>query len=228
MNTELNLSPDKQQGDKPSIFKFITSPILQFEKMKSNPVIWGPLLLTLILTALTSILAVYTPEAQEALQQQKEAGLEVSHTLSIVMGAVGGVIAMIPTLAFMGLILFLVAKLGMGKTTYRQMFSLNLFVTFITVIGQLINTGVAVLAHTSANVTSLNGLVGAKGAMGGVLTSIEIFSIWGFILTAVGLQKVANLSKVASVITVVVLFILGAAIAGIGGTASEAFKGAGL
>ncbi|WP_280559105.1 Yip1 family protein [Priestia megaterium] len=224
MSTEVNVSSEVQEKGKPSIFGFITSPVVQFEKMKSSPVIWGPLLLILILTAATTILAVYTPQGQEALQQQKEAGIEVNSTFSMI----GGVIAIVATLAFTSLILFLIAKLGTGKTTYRQMFSLNLFVTFITAIGQLINTGVAALAHTSANVTSLNGMVGAKGAMGGVFTSIEIFSIWGLILTAVGLQKVANVSKAVSIITVIILFILGAAISGAGGAASEALKGAGL
>ncbi|MFE4043776.1 MULTISPECIES: Yip1 family protein [unclassified Priestia] len=224
MSTEVNVSSEVQEKGKPSIFGFITSPVVQFEKMKSSPVIWGPLLLILILTAATTILAVYTPQGQEALQQQKEAGIEVNSTFSMI----GGAIAIVATLAFTSLILFLIAKLGTGKTTYRQMFSLNLFVTFITAIGQLINTGVAALAHTSANVTSLNGMVGAKGAMGGVFTSIEIFSIWGLILTAVGLQKVANVSKAVSIITVIILFILGAAISGAGGAASEALKGAGL
>ncbi|WP_129706392.1 Yip1 family protein [Priestia megaterium] len=228
MSTEVNVSSEVQEKGKPSIFGFITSPVVQFEKMKSSPVIWGPLLFILILTAATTILAVYTPQAKEALQQQKEAGIEVNSTFSMIGGAIGGVIAVVATLAFTSLILFLIAKLGTGKTTYRQMFSLNLFVTFITAIGQLINTGVAALAHTSANVTSLNGMVGAKGAMGGVFTSIEIFSIWGLILTAVGLQKVANVSKAASIITVIILFILGAAISGVGGAASEALKGAGL
>ncbi|MDT0148688.1 Yip1 family protein [Priestia aryabhattai] len=228
MSTEVNVSSEVQEKGRPSIFGFITSPVVQFEKMKSTPVIWGPLLLVIVLTLATTLLAVYTPQAQETLQQQKEAGIEVNPIFSMIGGTVGGVIAIVATLAFTSLILFLIAKLGTGKTTYRQMFSMNLFVTFITAIGQLINTGVAALAHTSANVTSLNGLVGAKGAIGGVFTSIEIFSIWGLILTAVGLQKVANLSKAASIITVIVLFILGAAISGVGGAASEALKGAGL
>lgn len=228
MSTEVNVSSEVQEKGKPSIFGFITSPVVQFEKMKSTPVIWGPFLLVIVLTLATTLLAVYTPQAQETLQQQKEAGIEVNPIFSMIGGTVGGVIAIVATLAFTSLILFLIAKLGTGKTTYRQMFSMNLFVTFITAIGQLINTGVAALAHTSANVTSLNGLVGAKGAIGGVFTSIEIFSIWGLILTAVGLQKVANLSKAASIITVIVLFILGAAISGVGGAASEALKGAGL
>lgn len=228
MSTEVNVSSEVQERGKASIFGFITSPVMHFQKLKINPVIWGPLLLILILTAATTILAVYTPETQEVLQQQKEAGMEVSSTVSMITGSVGGVIGMVAVLAFTSLILFLIAKLGTGKTTYRQMFSLNLFVTFITTIGQLINTGVAALAHTSANVTSLNGMVGAKGAMGGVFNSIEIFSIWGLILTAVGLQKVANVSKAASIITVIILFILGAAISGVGGAASEALKGAGL
>ncbi|MCQ9281666.1 YIP1 family protein [Priestia aryabhattai] len=228
MSTEVNVSSEVQEKGKPSIFGFITSPVVQFEKMKSNPVIWGPLLLVIVLTLATTLLAVYTPQAQETLQQQKEAGIEVNPIFSMIGGTVGGVIAIVATLAFTSLILFLIAKLGTGKTTYRQMFSMNLFVTFITAIGQLINTGVAALAHTSANVTSLNGMVDAKGAMGGVFNSIEIFSIWGLILTAVGLQKVANVSKAASIITVIILFILGAAISGVGGAASEALKGAGL
>lgn len=71
MSTEVNVSSKVQEKGKPSIFGFITSPVVQFEKMKSNPVIWGPLLLILILTAATTILAVYTPQAQEALQQRK-------------------------------------------------------------------------------------------------------------------------------------------------------------
>ncbi|MED4001240.1 Yip1 family protein [Priestia aryabhattai] len=228
MSTEVNVSSEVQEKGKPSIFGFITSPVVQFEKMKSTPVIWGPLLLVIVLTLATTLLAVYTPQAQETLQQQKEAGIEVNPIFSMIGGTVGGVIAIVATLAFTSLILFLIAKLGTGKTTYRQMFSMNLFVTFITAIGQLINTGVAALAHTSANVTSLNGMVDAKGAMGGVFNSIEIFSIWGLILTAVGLQKVANVSKAASIITVIILFILGAAISGVGGAASEALKGAGL
>ncbi len=78
--------------------------------MKSSPVIWGPLLLILILTAATTILAVYTPQAKEALQQQKEAGIEVNSTFSMIGGAIGGVIAVVATLAFTSLILFLIAK----------------------------------------------------------------------------------------------------------------------
>lgn len=91
MSTEVNVSSEVQETGKPSIFGFITSPVVQFEKMKSNPVIWGPLLLIVVLTVVTTILAVYTPQTQEALQQQKEAGIEVSSTVSMVTGAVGGV-----------------------------------------------------------------------------------------------------------------------------------------
>ena len=91
MSTEVNVSSEVQEKGKPSIFGFITSPVVQFEKMKSSPVIWGPLLLILILTAATTILAVYTPQAKEALQQQKEAGIEVNSTFSMIGGAIGGV-----------------------------------------------------------------------------------------------------------------------------------------
>ncbi|RBN37689.1 YIP1 family protein, partial [Priestia megaterium] len=48
MSTEVNVSSEVQEKGKPSIFGFITSPVVQFEKMKSSPVIWGPLFLILI------------------------------------------------------------------------------------------------------------------------------------------------------------------------------------
>ena len=46
MSTEVNVSSKVQEKGKPSIFGFITSPVVQFEKMKSSPVIWGPLFLS--------------------------------------------------------------------------------------------------------------------------------------------------------------------------------------
>ena len=43
--------------------------------------------------------------------------------------------------------------------------------------------------------TSLGSIIEAEGSLGAVLGSIEIFAIWGLILVAIGLHKVAGFSK---------------------------------
>ena len=70
--------------------------------------------------------------------------------------------------------------------------------------------GVALLGGTAGTMyTSLGSLIGAEGTMGALLTSIEVFAIWGMILQAIGLQKVANFSKGLAWTIVIVFFAIG-------------------
>ena len=45
--------------------------------------------------------------------------------------------------------------------------------------------------------------------MGDLLTSIEVFTIWGVILSAIGLQKVADFSKGLAWTIAIVFFAIG-------------------
>src|SRR5699024_11817282 len=79
--------------------------------------------------------------------------------------------------------------------------------------------------------TSLASLVNNPGdmsAIAGIWDSIEVFSIWGYIITAIGLQIVAGFSKKMAWSVVVVIFLLtimielmSSALAGIGGRSEE-------
>src|SRR5699024_12419575 len=50
-------------------------------------------------------------------------------------------------------------------------------------------------SDTDTLFTSVNSIVGAEGALGGLLNNIEVFTIWDIIITALGLQVIAKFSK---------------------------------
>lgn len=56
--------------------------------------------------------------------------------------------------------------------------------------------------------------------MQGLLDSLEIFSIWNVILTAIGLEKVARLSKGVAWTVSIVLFVIGVLFAMFGAAVS--------
>lgn len=63
-------------------------------------------------------------------------------------------------------------------------------------------------ANPEVALTSLNSIIGAEGVMGVLLSSIEVFSIWGIVLTAMGLQIVAQFSKGLAWGTVIAFYII--------------------
>lgn len=229
---EVELSKN-EIGRKPSIFGMIFSPNEQFERIRERPVVLVPLLIILGIAIVMAILvgqAVmnYAPSAEElGLAEEEVKAME-----SLIMGgAIATTFLAIPFgLLISTLIYFAIAKIAKSQVTFKQMFSLSIFVGFIGVLGQLINSIVMMALNTNPDETlfmptSLNGLVNATGALGGVLSAIEIFSIWGTILLALGLHKVAGLSKKASWIIVIVFFIIGVIFAAIGGAANELLEG---
>src|SRR5699024_10999993 len=92
----------------------------------------------------------------------------------------------------------LIAKIAGTDVTFKQMFSLFTYLTFISTIGGIINALYIFITKTSNPdlvITSLNGILQADGVLGFVFSSLEIFSIWTIILTAIGLQVVAKFPK---------------------------------
>src|SRR5699024_11412888 len=94
----------------------------------------------------------------------------------------------------------LIAKVASLEVSYKQLFSLFTYIAFVTGIGGLLNALFAFLV-TGSNpeipFTSLNILFGADmdSVAGIIFSSIELFSIWGIILTGVGLQVIVTFSK---------------------------------
>src|SRR5699024_12872400 len=56
--------------------------------------------------------------------------------------------------------------------------------------------------------TNLGSIVHSSGVIEGLLQNIEVFSIWGYILTGLGLHIVANFSKKTAWIIVSAFFVI--------------------
>lgn len=212
------------QNKKPSLFGMIFSPGEQFERIREKPVIWLPLILLSILAMIVAIFVTmnidYAAISGMEMSAEEE---EMTKIFAVVVGALGGLIGTPISYLIFGGILFGIAKIAKSSVTFKQMFSLMIFISFISMIGQILNQLIIVAIDGDPYImlTSINSFIGAEGALGAVLGVIEVFSIWYYILLAIGLIKVARLSKPVAYIITIVFFSISLIIAAISG----AFEG---
>ncbi|WP_273131086.1 Yip1 family protein [Bacillus weihaiensis] len=212
------MEKDTIQTKRPTLLGMIFSPGEQFERVKERPVIWLPLI---ILTVLTTLVALYvtvnldfTAISGMEMTPEQEQMVKVSGVVSAILGGLVG--TPISYLIFAAIFLG-ISKLAKSEVSFKQMFSLIIHVSFISLIGQVLNQViiVAIGANPSIMITSLQSIIAAEGALGRILSVIEVFSIWYYILMALGLMKVANLSKLQACIIVGIFFIIGLIIAAV-------------
>ncbi|MCY8512470.1 Yip1 family protein [Bacillus atrophaeus] len=210
---ETNLEKGHEaQTEKPSLFGVITSPGVQFERMRVKPVIGMPLIIVLAMIIVGTVLQGLGMDYGDLMRESGLTGeeLEMAQSFAAIGGIIGGIFAGVAMLFIAPLIYWLCVKISGGTTTYKKMLSLTLFISFITSLGLLIN-GI-VLYFTDANsfysVTSLASLITSDQPLTSALSAFEIFSIWGYVLLAIGLQKTGGISKKSAWISVIVLFAL--------------------
>ncbi|MCM3408879.1 YIP1 family protein [Metabacillus litoralis] len=205
---------------KPSLFGMILQPGEQFERIRERPVIWLPLILLSILGTVVAVLIAlnvdYSTIPGPAMSAEE---LELTKMFGIIFGGLGGLFGTSIGLLVFGAILFGIAKIVKSPVSFKQMFSLMIFTSFITTIGQLLNQLIiyAIGGDPYIMLTSINSFVGADGVLGAVLGVFEVFQIWYYVLLALGLVKVAQLSKPAAYTIAIIFFILGLIVAAIGG-----------
>lgn len=212
------------QVQKPSLFGMIFSPGEQFERMRERPIIWWPLILvTILMTAVAVLTALGTDYSAVPGMEMSAEDQEMMKIFGAVGAGVAGFFGTPISFLIFGLILWGIAKIAKSNVTFKQMFSLMIFISFITMIGQLLNQLIilAIAGDPTILLTSLNSFVGATGILGAVLGTIEVFSIWYYILLALGLIKVAMLSKPVALTITIIFFAIGIGIAAITG----AFEG---
>ncbi|MED4452663.1 Yip1 family protein [Metabacillus fastidiosus] len=226
--TEVELSTNTVEK-KPSLFGMVFSPNEQFERMRGKPVILVPLIIVMIIGLIMSFLIGFNvmniPSVDDLGIPAED--LQMFQTITIASTTAITFFSIPVILLVMTLIYFAIAKIMKIEVTFKKMFSLNIFVTFIGLIGQVINLLIitAIKGNPEVMMTSLNSLVGATGALGGVLSTFEIFSIWSSILLALGLHKAIGFSKKASWTIVIVFFIIGLIFAAVSGAANEMIEG---
>jgi len=186
----------------------IFSPTEQFQRIKEKPSIWGAMGLISILSAI----AYYFMAAGTAFQERYEQYSELPNVEIIVkvINAIGGLFAPILSVLFGTFIYWIIIKIARSEATFKQLFSMNTYIMFISILGELLNGILTPLLNGDGITffTSLASIADAEGAALGLLRSIEVFIIWVTILSAFGLHIVGHLSKRAAWIIAIVFYVL--------------------
>ncbi|WP_439021150.1 Yip1 family protein [Bacillus thuringiensis] len=211
---EANVNTQKTGGEKPSLFGMITSPGLQFERMKTTEKVWGMFFIVAILQGLVGGLNSYiTYTSPEMIEMQKklggalaEQGSLVSNLISSTLWGIVGV--MIATLVVAAIYKVFMMFYG-NDTSYKKIVMIIVYADIIVIIGGLINGIIALILGAAPTAYTSLGPLFEKGSLAyGIANSIEVFYLWNLVLIWLGLQVTAGLSKVKAAIPIIVLFII--------------------
>lgn len=205
---------------KPSVFGMLFAPSAQFDRMKGKFPIALPLVMILIISAITSAIVAYVSLSNPIFEDPEIADLGIDIPIGVTLGtgAATGVIGVLVGYALVALF-YKVAMMFIGKdTSYSTLFGLTVYVSIISAVGMLLNGGIALLVGGfEPYYTSLAPLFADNKLLHSIGANFDIFHIWYYVVFALGLQAVAGLSKKQAITLVIIEFSLGVAISSIGG-----------
>ena len=211
---EANVNTQKAGGEKPSLFGMITSPGLQFERMKTTEKVWGMFFIVAILQGLVGGLNSYiTYTSPEMIEMQKKLGGEFANKDSLASDVISGTIWGIVGVMIATLVVAAIYKVFMmfygNDTSYKKIVMIIVYADIVVVIGGLINGIIALILGAGPTAyTSLGPLFDQGSLAYGIGNTIELFYLWNLVLIWLGLQVTAGLSKVKAAIPIIVLFII--------------------
>ncbi len=205
MEQELN-----SKLEKPRLIKMFWSPGEQFDRIRQNPRIWVPLIVVSIVYAIGMYLMTLSMDASYlGLDDMSEEEIAMVMAFSKVSVAVTGILTPVFVVLISSAIYLIFTKIAGSDVKFKQLFSMNTHIMIIGAVGLVLNMALrsAIGGNPEVFITSLAGLVNSEKA--GVLGSIEVFSIWQTVLTAIGLHRVAGLSKGWAWGIAIVFFLVG-------------------
>ncbi|PEO39108.1 Yip1 family protein [Bacillus wiedmannii] len=211
---EANLNTQKAGGEKPSLFGMITSPGLQFERMKTTEKVWGMFFIVSLLQGLVGGLNSYiTYTSPEMIEMQKKLGGALAEQGSLVSNLISSTIWGIVGVMIATFVVAAIYKVFMmfygNDTSYKKIVMIIVYTDIIVIIGGLINGIIALILGAAPTAYTSLGPLFEKGSLAyGIANSIEVFYLWNLVLIWLGLQVTAGLSKVKAAIPIIVLFII--------------------
>lgn len=192
---------------KPSLLKMFWRPKEQFVKIRSNPIIATPLIVVTVIYIVASMVKALFIRAEDLRfpgMSVQEADMVAATAKAFT--AMAGFISPVFTILLTTVIYFIILKIARKNTTFKQLFSMNTYIFVVQAVGLLVNSLLMMLIDSSSGsaITSL-ALFNRDWSM---LNAIELFTVWKFVLTAIGFHLVGQLSKSTSIILVIVLFII--------------------
>jgi hypothetical protein len=208
---ETNVEFENVKAKKPSIFGMISSPSLQFERMKEKVPMGLPVFFMFLLMAIGGALASYVSSNNPVIKNiNSTAGMQIPVSLTIGMGAVGaGVGGLISFFIIAGFYKLCMIFMG-NDTPYKKLLGITVYSTIISTIGLFVNGIIAILlGGYETTYTSLAPLVGDHPTLKAIAGQFDIFDIWYYVVIMIGMQIVAGLSRNKSIVLVVILFLIG-------------------
>ncbi|MDI6677802.1 Yip1 family protein [Bacillus wiedmannii] len=209
---EANINTQDVGSKKPSLLGMITSPGEQFERMKTSNAVWGAFWILVLLGGLVGGFTAYVYSlTPEAIKLNKELGVTVSAGMTYGMGF--GVGALTMGFSFLlGAVVYKVLMMFMSNdTSYKKLLAITVYSSVITLLGLLINTILAYILGGSGQemYTGLGPVFSSSsGVVKGIVSKFEVFTIWGYVVTWLGLQIAAGLTKKQATIITIVFFVL--------------------
>ncbi|CUB51665.1 Yip1 domain protein [Bacillus subtilis] len=210
---EANMNTQDVGAKKPSLFGMITSPGVQFERMRTNKKVWGMFFFVALLQGLLGGLSAYVLHTSpEMLKMKKELG-ELAGQSSLTSEVISGIgssfaSAMIGTLFIAAIYKIFMMFFG-NDTPYKTLLNIVVYTNIVLIIGGLINTILSLIFGSGTTQYTSLGLLFKEGTFAyGIGNTIEIFYVWNLVLIWLGLHITAGLSKVKASIPIIVLFII--------------------
>ncbi len=233
MGQGIQQPPVEQSGGNAFLdtIKVLFEPAAVFERVRARPSFFAPFLTIIAVQCVLFFVNVpYMTVAVQAQMATAAPGRPVpSGTMLAVFGLLGLIIVLGLVFLVSGLILWVLASvLGGGEAKFGTMLSIAAYSAVpSTILLSLVGTIVLHMQGT-AGLTSPQDLQpalgldllapGTKGFVGGVLKAINPFSIWGLVLTAIGVSTTQRIAKGTGYAIAAVAFVIGLLIAGGFGT----------
>ena len=210
---EANMNTQDVGAKKPSLFGMITSPGVQFERMKTKKKVWGMFFFVALLQGLLGGLSAYVIHTSpEMLKMKKELG-ELAGQSSLTSEVISGIgssfaSAMIGTLFIAAVYKIFMMFFG-NDTPYKTLLNIVVYTNIVLIISGLINTIFSLIFGSGMTQYTSLGLLFTEGTFAyGIGNTIEIFYVWNLVLIWFGLHITAGLSKVKASIPIIILFII--------------------
>jgi hypothetical protein len=208
---ETNVELENAKAKIPSLLGVISSPGVQFERMKEKAPIGWPIFFMFVLLAIGGALASYVSLNNPVIKNiNSTAGMQIPVSLTLGMGAVGaGVGGLISFFIIAGFYKLCMIFMG-NDTPYKKLLGINVYSSIISTIGLFVNGIIAILlGGYETTYTSIAPLVGDHPTLKAIAGQFDIFDIWYYVVIMIGMQIVAGLSRNKAIVLVVILFLIG-------------------
>ena len=209
------------------VVKVLYEPGAVFERVRARPSFFAPFLTIVVVQCVLFFVNLsYLKAAVAAQMATQAAGRPVPGTAMLaVFGLVGLVIVLGIVLLISGLLLWVIASMvGGGEAKFGTLLSVAVYAAVPSTILLSIVGLIVLHMQGTTGLTSPQDLQpalgldllapGMKGFAGSVMKAINPFSLWGLVLTAIGVSTTQRASKGTGYTVAIIAFVIGLLIAG--------------